>query len=226
MEEIDILDFIRYYLSKWYIVVIALLVILIGGNIYTSKFRTPLYKSDTKIILVTDKTEKGNTDYTSSDLSFNKNLVSTYSNIVKDKNVLNKVINDLRLDYTYGELYNKVTVTSVDNTEIFKISVAAKDNVEAMMIANSIVPVFSSEVERIYGIDNVKVLDVAEVSDNPYNVNVMKENIIFTLAGILLGSMIIFVIYYFDSSVKSVEMIEDKLGLTVLGMVPKMEKRG
>ena len=223
MEEIDILDFIRYYLSKWYIVMIMLVVVLIGGNIYTTKFRTPLYKSDTTVILVS---EKDSNNYTQSDLTFNKNLVTTYSNIAKSKKVLNQVIKDLRLDYTYGQLNNKVTVTSVDNTEIIKITVSDSSSKQAMMIANSIVPVFSSEVERIYGIENISVLDAAMVSDSPYNVNAMKENIIFTLAGILLGSMIIFVIYYFDSSVKSVDMIEDKLGLTVLGMVPKMERRG
>lgn len=228
MEEIDILDFIRYYLSKWFIVVILLVVTLIGGNIYTSKFRTPMYKSDTTIILVSEKNGETDKDksYTQSDLTFNKNLVTTYSNIVKSKKVLNQVREDLKLDYSYTELNKKVSVTSVDNTEIIKITVNDPDSVKAMMIANSIVPIFSNEVERIYGIENVSILDTAQVANDPYNVNTMKENVIFALAGILLGSMIIFVIYYFDSSVKNVEMIEDKLGLTVLGMVPKMEKRG
>lgn len=228
MEEIDILDFIRYYVSKWFIVAILLVLVLIGGNIYTRKFRTPMYKSDTTIILVSEKTSELGKDsgYTQSDLNFNKNLVTTYSNIVKSKKVLNQVKEDLRLESTYTELYGKVTVSSVDDTEIIKITVTDSDPVRAMMIANSIVPIFSNEVERIYGIENVSVLDSALVASDPYNVNAMKENVIFALAGLLLGSMIIFVIYYFDSSVKSVEMIEDKLGLTVLGMVPKMEKRG
>ena len=221
MEEIDILDFIRYYLSKWYIVAVLLILILIGGNVYTSNFRTPLYKSDTTVILVS---ENDTDNYTQSDLTFNKNLVTTYSNIIKSKKVLNQVIRDLRLDYSYDELYNKVTVSSVDNTEIIRITVSDASSKLAMNIANSIVPAFSTEVERIYGIENVSILDAAIDSSEPYNVNQVKENIIFTTVSILLGSMIIFLIYYFDTSVKSAEMIEDKLGLTVLGMVPKMER--
>lgn len=223
MEEIDILDFIRYYLSKVYIVGILLVVALLYGNIYMAKFKTPLYRSSTTVILVSEKDEK---DYTQSDINLNKNLVTTYSNIIKSKRVLNEVIKNVNLDYTYSKLNKEVSVSNVTNTEIIKISVADADPTIAMKIANSIVPVFTSEVKRIYGIENVSVVDTAEESAKPYNINMLKSNIIFILASIVLGSLIIFVIYYFDTSVKSAEMIEDKLGLTVIGTVPKIERRG
>ena len=223
MEEIDILDFIKYYLSKIYIVAILLVIALIVGNIYINEFKTPLYKSNTTIILVSEKQEK---DYTQSDINLNKNLVTTYSNIIKSKKVLNQVIKDLKLDYSYSKLYSEVNVSSVDNTEIIIISVSDADPVLAMRIADSIVPVFTLEVERIYKIENVSVVDTAEISEKPYNMNNLKSNVLFGLISIALGSMIIFIIYYFDSSVKSAEMIEDKLCLTVLGMIPKIEKRG
>ena len=221
MEEIDILDFLRYYLSKIAIVIIMTVVIIIGGNIYTKTMRTPLYKSETTIVLVSEKSDS----YTQSDLNFNKNLVTTYSNIVKSKSVLNTVIEKLNLNYTYSKLSSRVNVSSYNNTEIMKVTVTDEDPTMAMIIANEIVPVFSSEVKRIYGIENVSVVDKAEQSTSPYNVNTKKENLIFLLAGILLGSMIVFVIYYFDTSVKSADMLEEKLGLTVLGMVPKIEGR-
>lgn len=221
MEEIDILDFLRYYLSKIAIVIIMAVVIIIGGNIYTKTMRTPLYKSETTIVLVSEKSDS----YTQSDLTFNKNLVTTYSNIVKSKSVLNTVIEKLNLNYTYSKLFSRVNVSSFNNTEIMKVTVTDEDPTMAMIIANEIVPVFSSEVKRIYGIENVSVVDKAEQSTSPYNVNAKKENLIFLLAGILLGSMIVFVIYYFDTSVKSADMLEEKLGLTVLGMVPKIEGR-
>lgn len=223
MEEIDILDFFRYFLSKIYIVIILLVVTLIVGNIYIFNFKTPLYKSNTTIILVSEKQEK---DYTQSDINLNKNLVTTYSNIIKSKKVLNEVIKDLNLDYSYSKLYNEVNVSSVDNTEIIKISVSDSNPILAMQIADFIVPIFSREVERIYGIENVSVVDTAEISKAPYNMNNLKSNLIFGLGSILFGSMIIFVIYYFDSSVKSAEMIEDKFNINVIGMIPKIEKRG
>ena len=221
MEEIDILDFVRYYKTRFFIVIISILLVFIGGNIYTRKIRVPLYKSETTVVLVSD-TDK---TYTQSDLNFNKNLVTTYSNIVKSKKVLNTVNDKLHLDYSYGKLNKMVSVSSFNNTEIMKVTVSSDNPTISMTIANEIVPVFSEEVKRIYGINNVSVVDAAEESSNPYNVNVAKENAIFVIGGLLLGSLLIFVIYYFDTSVKSEKDLEDKLGLTVLGMVPKIESR-
>jgi hypothetical protein len=48
--------------------------------------------------------------------------------------------------------------------------------------------------------------------------------LIYILVGFVLASAIIFVIYYFDTTIKSSEIVEDKLGLTVIGIVPKEEK--
>ena len=224
MEEIDILDFIKYYLSKIYIVGILLFVILIYGNIYVNKFKTPLYQSSTTVILVSEKGEK-DTDYTQSDINLNKNLVTTYSHIIKSKKVLNEVIKNLNLDYNYSKLNGEVSVSNITNTEIIKITVSDSDPTLAMKIADSIVPVFTSEVKRIYGIENVSVVDTAEESSKPYNIKLLKSNLLFILISIALGSIIIFIIYYFDTSVKSAEMIEEKLGLTVLGTIPKIERR-
>ena len=222
MEEIDILDFLRYYLSKLFVVVFMFLFVVILGNIYITAFKVPLYRSDTTVILVSENTEQ---QYSQTDLSLNKNLVSTYSNIVKSKKVLNKVISELDLNLSYSELYNMVKVSNVNETEIIKISVTSANNEDSATIANAIVPIFSKEVERIYGIENVSTLDEAVAASKAYNINFIKDNIIFALIGIFLGSAIIFIMYYFDTTVKSAEMLEDKLGLTVIGMVPKVERK-
>lgn len=221
MEEIDIFDFFRYYLSKIIIVFIFLFIVLILGNIYTTKIKVPLYRSDTTVILVSETEQQ----YTQTDLTLNKNLVTTYSNIVKSKRVLNKVISELNLDYTYNELSSMVKVSNVDDTEIIRISVLSPNKDNSSLIANAIVPVFSDEVLRIYGIENVSVLDEAYGSGKLCNINLVKDNILYVLIGIFLGSAVIFTMYYFDTSVKSTEMIEDKLGLTVIGIVPKVERR-
>ena len=68
------------------------------------------------------------------------------------------------------------------------------------------------------------VVDEAVEASKPYNINYVKENLIYILVGFVLASAIIFIIYYFDTTIKSSEIVEDKLGLTVIGIVPKEEK--
>ena len=80
------------------------------------------------------------------------------------------------------------------------------------------------EVKDKYKLDNASVLDAAEVAKHAYNKNIIKDNLIYILAGLILGFGITFVIYYFDNTIKNTEVVEDKIGLKVLGVVPKVDK--
>ena len=42
--------------------------------------------------------------------------------------------------------------------------------------------------------------------------------------GLIISCGIIFIKFYFDTTIKTTEEIENKLGLTVLGVVPKVER--
>ena len=222
MEQIDLAEFFRYYLSKIIIVVIGIGLMVVVGNVYSLIARRPLYESNTAIVLASES--KDSATYTQNDLQLNQKLVSTYSQIIKSRKVMQKVIDTERLNYTVSQLSENVTVTSVQDTELIKISVNDRNSITAMKIANDIVPVFSEEVKRIYKIDNVSVVDEAVEASKPYNINYVKENLIYILVGFVLASAIIFIIYYFDTTIKSSEIVEDKLGLTVIGIVPKEEK--
>jgi len=77
---------------------------------------------------------------------------------------------------------------------------------------------------KIYKLNNVSILDRAEVEKSPYNVNYIKDNIIYVLIGIVISCGLIFVFFYFDTTIKTAEEVEKKLGLTIIGIVPKVGK--
>lgn len=221
MEELDLKELLRYYISNLMYVIFAIVITVSLGSAYNLITREPMYQSNVTIVLAGGSTQ-GTT--TTNDLTLNKNLTKTYSKIIKSRKVLGQVIKDNNLDYTLDELSNLITVTNEDDTEIIKIIVSSTNNEEAAYIANAIVPVFTEEVERIYEIENVSVVDEAIPDDEPYNINVLKESIIFALIGIILSSGIIFIIYYFDTSIKSSETLQNKYNLNVLGEVPETDK--
>ena len=71
------------------------------------------------------------------------------------------------------------------------------------------------------------MVDKAYLAEKPYNINPIKQLTIFTCAGIVAGAFILFLIFYFDTSIKSSEEIEEKLSLPVVGKVVLVEtKRG
>lgn len=221
MEEIDLKELLDYFKSKWLLIISAIILAIGFGNLYTIFTRVPLYKSDTTIVLVS---ENQNESYNSSELQLNKNLVGTYSEIIKSRRVLEPVIENLGLEYNYTELKSNVNVSSVTNAEIIRITVGDKDAQVATSIANEIANVFSIEVQKIYKLNNVSVVDKAVDSIKPYNINYIKDNVIYAGIAIMLSCGIIFIKFYFDTTIKTGEEIENKLGLTILGIVPKVEK--
>ena len=223
MEEIDLRELFDYFKSKisW-IIIITILVIGIG-NLYGNFIRTPMYKSSTSLVLVSEG-NGDNSTYTTTEQQLNKNLVGTYSEVIKSKKVLNEVINNLGLDYSTGYLQSAINVSSVTNTEVIVITVNDKDAKLAKDIANETASVFVSEIENYYKLNNVSVLDKAEVAKAPYNVNLIKDNAIYTIIGLVLSCGLIFVVFYFDTTIKTSEEIEKKLGLNVIGIVPKVRR--
>ena len=217
METIDLKDLFDYYKSKLGVVILFVVLVGILGCLYGLFIQKPMYKSTTSIVLISEA--KDNSQLTYNDVSVNQNLVSTYSEIVKSKRVLGQVINNLNLNYTYGALSNNIEVSSVTGTQIIKITVTDENSKTAMKVANEIGKVFAKEIPKLYNISNVNILDTAEVAPSAYNVNITKQSAISLLAGLVLGLGVVFVMYYFDRSVKNASQIEDKLKLPVLATV-------
>ena len=221
MEEIDLKEMFDYFKGKVIWILMALIVAVLVGNTYTFLRRVPMYKSNTTIVLVSEHQNEG---YNTSELQLNKNLVSTYSEIIKSRKVLEPVINNLNLDYSYGTLKSHVSVSSVTNTEIIKVVVADKDPEVSTKIADEIANVFTEEIQKIYKINNVSIVDTAVADTKPYNVSFVKDNAIYMALALVLSCGIIFICFYFDTTIKTGEDIENKLGLTVIGTVPRVGK--
>ena len=218
MEEIDLRELFEYFKGKilW---IIAAIILAIGvGNVFTVLTRVPMYNSNTTIVLVSENS----TTYNTTEQQLNKNLVSTYAEIIKSRKVLNKVLDNLGLNCSYAKLKSDITVEAVTNTEIIRVIVSDSNPQVAAEISNEIAEVFMSEVQKIYKLNNVSVIDEAEVNKTPYNINYLKDNLIYVLVALVVSCGVIFIIYYFDTSIKTSEEIENKLGLTVVGIVPKV----
>lgn len=222
MEEIDLKEVFNYYKKKIAWIIITVLLVVAIGNVYRIMTRKPMYKSDTSIILVSSSTNQTTANF--SDLQANKSLVTTYSEIIKSRKVLEPVIENLDLDYSYGALKSSVGVAAIGDTQMIQISASDRNPEKAKKIADEIADVFIKEIKDIYKLDNVRVVDHAVIATKPYNINHIKDNIIFIAIGLIISCGIIFVVFYFDTTIKTSDEIENKLGLTVIGIVPKVDK--
>ncbi len=224
MEELDIRDLLSYFFSKsvQFLAIVAFVVTL--GCLYSVFLQQPKYTSKTSIILTGFSNNETST-ITQSDLTVNSKLVSTYQEIVKSRRVLNQVIENLKLEYDVSSLAKMISVDSVKDTEIIEISVTDLDARKAYLIANEVAEVFGTEAKELYNLSNVSILDSAEIEDFPSNYNITKQVIIYIGVGVIIAFFLLFVFYYFDTTIKSVSDVERRLGLTILGSVPDYSKK-
>lgn len=227
MEEINLKDILYYFKKNCFIIIELVLLAIIVAEVYIGFFEKPLYKSDTTILVYNEQTEH----VTTNEITLNNQLVKTYSQIIKSRKVLSKVIRELSLNYNISQLSSMITVSSVNDTQIIRITVVNEDNKKAKQIANTLARIFSEEVAEIYKLDNVSIVDEAIIAKEPFNINGIKTLIIAVILGIALGSAIVFVKYYFDDTIKTVEEVEKSLNLPIMGVVPKYnikikERRG
>jgi len=223
MEEIDLNELFIFVKNKIGLLITITASICILGCVYGLFIQKPMYQSYTTVILSSNESSSA---ISQSDVALNKNLVTTYAEIVKSRRVLDQVIDELSLNIKYEVLAGKISVSAVNNTEIIKITVNDADGVAAKNIANITADIFTEEIANLYNMDNVNILDEAIVSEEPYNINVVKQIIIYFMIGFVLAAGILFVIYYFDRTIKSVEQVEQKIKLPILGSVQDNSKGG
>lgn len=223
MENINIKEVATFLLRKLWLILAILAVVVAGGEIYSNVLKTPLYESNTNVVLISDNSTK--TEITNNDVTLSNNLVKTYSEIVKSRNVLSKVIENLHLDESYESLKGQVTVSSVTSTQLISIKISDKDPKKAKEIADELGKVFKTEIKEIYKIDNVQIVDEAVEANSPYNINIVKESIIYLVAGLVLGVGAAYLLFIMDKTIKDTDTVEKKLGLTVMGVVPEVESK-
>ena len=216
MEEINLTELFNYFLKKCLIIIFITILFAFGGIIYGAFIKTPLYRSSATVILVNESDEQS---ITNNDIQLNKNLVPTYSEIVKSRKIVNETIDNLQLEYTYSQLNKRITVSAVNDTQIIKISVIDEDKEKANEITNELANVFVKEIPDLYNISNVNILDKAVEQETPYNINIEKDTVIFALIGLVLSCGLVFVLFYFDRSITTPEQIETMIELPVLGKV-------
>lgn len=220
MEEINIKEFLNYLMKNILIVILVSISFAFMTFIYSKYIKVPVYETYTTLVLTKSTDNIGQSDtITQNDIILNQKLVATYSELIKSKLVLKQVKSELDLDYKITTLAKLINVESIENTEILKISVKNGDALLAKEIANKTANIFSNEVKDIYKIDNISIIDMATTPKLIANNTTIRDTIIALLLGLITSSGIIFIIYYFDDTIKFSEDLEEKIKIPVIGKI-------
>ena len=224
-DEIDLKQLLELFWNKKTFILIVILIAVILGYIYTNFLIKPKYTSSTTLILAQRNSEDATGGMiTSTDVTLNDKLIDTYKEIATSDTVVRTVITNLNLtNIDESTLKKEINVTAVTGTQILKVSVTDSNAEMATKIANEMGRVFSKRISDIYKIDNVSIIDEAETTGIPSNINHRKDMLIFLVIGIVLSFGLILLINMLDNTIKNSADIERALNLNILAEIPECD---
>lgn len=221
--EIDVLSLVKILWRRKFLIVVTAFVMAIVALGYSTFIIKPNYTSTTRIYVVNRQANENST-LTNQDLQAGTYLVKDYKEIILSQDVLAKVIDDLKLNVQPSALAKKINVTVPTDTRIVSIAVSDGDAKEAARIANSLRQIAAEKIIAVTKVSDVTTLEEAEVPNFPSSPNIRRNTLIGFLAGGVLISVVILVVEVLDDRVKKPEDVEEALGITLLGVVPNMNK--
>ena len=224
MEELDLKELFEIFWNKKIQILLIIAIFICIGLAYSIAIVKPEYKTYTTLVLAKiNETENVDTSITTTDITLNQKLVPTYSDLIKSKKVIRTVLKNLNIEADEEKLKNNITVEARKDTEIIEITVIGDKPDEIVKIANEIAVVFAEEVAEIYSISNVHVVDEAEIPEEPYNINYIKDIAIFAFIGIIVACVYVLIANMLDTTIKDVESIEKHIGAPVLVCIREYE---
>ncbi len=219
--EVDLIGIIKdIWRKKWIISLISLMV-SIFTYVGIKMFVTPKYISDTRIYVVSKKNEER---LTTQDLQLGSYLINDYKEIILSRDVLKKIIEKENLNMYVSDLREKINVASPNGTRVISISVTDENPNKAKMIADSIREIASEKIKEVTKIEDITVLEKANLPVYSSIPNTKKYAILafFLTMVTLIGFIELKEIL--DDKVVYPEDIEEKLKLSLLGIIPNKRK--
>lgn len=215
--EIDLFELFYVLRNKWKTLLLALIIgaaILAG---YHAFFVKDIYEATTKIYI----TNKDN-NLSYQDLQIGSALAEDYKAIIVSRPVLNRVIEDLKLEMNYGDLRKMITVTNPTGTHIIYTRVRTADKEKSRIIANDLLDVSMERINDIVSTGSKpSVIEHSEVEAiQKVTPSLIKYTAIGGLIGFLIAAAYICIGVIMDDSIRSDDDVAKYLQLPVLSAVP------
>ena len=218
MNEINLGEFFHFLKKHILFLLFMIIMVFLICFLYFFIIKKPIYSSNVQLTLTGVKGEEEK--ITTNDIALNTKMIPTYQEVITSRKVLEKVILDLRLNRSIESLASNIKISAVTDSMVLTIQVTDSNAKVAKNIANEVAKVFSKEIQELYNIQNITFLDSAIVNEIPININEVKFGVISVFCSFFFAFGSLFIVFYLDKTVKSLEQVSNQLGMIVLGGVP------
>lgn len=228
---IDILECLNEIKKNYRNIAIITLSFILIATVYTTFLMKQDYEATVKVFIGKQKFQNTMETYNNEEITLYQRLITTYSEIIKSKNLINKSIKDSKINslkeidekIEYKSVVGSLTVNPISNTQIIEIKYSSKNPQESYDLLYSITENLMEYSKEIYPTVNIKVLEQVNLN----NSNLMSKKImvigIAFIGGLIVSIGAVVMNMYFNNTFKNKESLEKELGLAVIGAIPDIE---
>ncbi len=245
-STISLKDLFTLFMSHIWVLIISLAVGCGGAYAYTYYTMSPEYSSHISMYVQTYTGIKN--DYTQdyNDISKSKQLINTYIAVLKDDAVMESVADSISQQFDESvisenfvvsggkirpsSLASKISITTVTDTSAVNIVAQTKNAELSASICNELCSQANKFTKRAIGVGEIKSIDTAKVYPNPVGPNKIKNTALGGIAALGLAAFLIFLLDFFDNTIKESEYLSKKYKKAILGEIlesdiPKKKKK-
>ncbi|WP_281699506.1 YveK family protein [Cetobacterium somerae] len=219
-DEIDLKELVFVLLRRWKLIVVFGIIGGIIGSCFAVT-RPNVYKAE-MLMIVSKDGDFGTSSLNEGELSVNRKLAATYTEIAKNSVILKNIIKKYELNITLKELKNDVTISSIGNTELLRLTYTNSDPVLAAAVANEIGNEFMLKIREIMNFKNIKVVELAEVEKDALPQNRALIVLISLGVSVIVGCIIVSIIEIISGKLYKVKDIEKILRTSMIGSIPTL----
>lgn len=224
----EVLDEIK---DKWKNIVLIVLSFLLISSIYNIFFINKEYEANVKIFIGKQKFKNITETYNNEEINLYQRLITTYSEVIKSKKLINESIKGSKMNYlqdkykniNYDLLMENLTVNPIANTQIIEIKYKSLNPQQSYDLLYSITENLISYSKELYPNVNITILEQVHVNLKP----LMNKKLTIIGLGLILGLIVgiggIIGVMYLNNTYKNQKSLEEEIGLTVIGVIPKID---
>ena len=216
--EIDLLELFGHYLDNIKLIILGFIVGALLAGLITHFAMTPKYTATSKMYMVSSSSQSV-VDLT--DLNIGQSISSDYVELLQTRPIIEGVIREQNLPYTYKELLSMLNISVINNTRIIKIDATSPDKREAMTIANALADKGVSELPKLMETPEPHIAEYAIVPVNKSSPSLTKNTMIGALLGLLIMLAIFTVQFLMDDTFRSAEDIQKEFSVMPLTVIPE-----
>ncbi|MBQ6380645.1 MAG: polysaccharide biosynthesis tyrosine autokinase [Clostridia bacterium] len=217
-DNISVMFILNLLKKGWKLMVIFMLLGAAAAYAISTYFITPQYSSNLSLYVTNSSTMNGASS--SSDLNYSSRLARTYIIILQEATVREQVANKLHTKVSAGQLSSMVTLESVDDTEVIKISATSSDPELSAEICNVYGSVAPEVLQRVVKAGSVEIIGKAKASSSPISPNIRNNTLYGAAAGVAAAIIVVLLRVLIDNTVQSEEEFKRIIGIPVWASIP------